>query len=179
MEMAVRSLRHWILLDRRRAARPAAPTKAYWLSMQTAEDLGNEIADPELRDGLGLRAFDLFGTANFFNFKPFAAAVEHLLRTGVDRIRVHDDALVDRFVGGLDAAGFELLSPREGPRRSTLVFFTHRDRGRNRAVHAALAAAGVDVAVRGGLLRISPHLYNSGADIDRARAVLRTTAAPR
>ena len=44
-------------------------TQAYWLSMQTADELGEEQGAPALRDDLGARAFDGFGTANFFNFK--------------------------------------------------------------------------------------------------------------
>lgn len=149
------------------------PMKAYWLSMMTAEDLGREIVDAELREGLGLRAFDVFGTANFFNFKPWAAAVEHVLRAGVENIQAHDQSLVDRFVDGLERDAWELLSPCEaGPRRSTLVFFSHRRRTLNPAIRAALRSAGIDVALRGGLLRASPHLYNAAADIDRALNVL-------
>ena len=148
------------------------PTQAYWLALQTAADLGGEIADPEWRDGLGARAFDVFGTANFFNFKPWAAAVEHLREIGIERIRTHDDALVDAFAAGLDGSSFDVLSPRDR-RRSTLLFFSHRDRARNPQVHRALSAAGIDVALRAGLLRASPHLYNTPADIDRVVAVLR------
>jgi cysteine desulfurase/selenocysteine lyase len=149
------------------------PVKAYWLAMQTAEDLGKEIADAELRADLGPRAFDVFAPANFFNFKPWAAAVEYVLRAGIERIRAHDDALVDQFIAGLDPGRFELLSPRKaGPRRSTLVFFSHRDRERNPAVHRVLAEAGIDIALRGRLLRLAPHLYNSATDIERTLAVL-------
>jgi selenocysteine lyase/cysteine desulfurase len=39
-------------------------------------------------------------------------------------------------------------------------------------LHAALTAAGVDVAVRGGSLRASPHLYNTAGDIDRLLGVV-------
>jgi selenocysteine lyase/cysteine desulfurase len=147
--------------------------KAYWLSLQTAEDLGNEILDPVVPDDLDPRSFDIFAPANFFNFKPWTAAVEFLLEKGVERIRDHDDALVDQFVAGLDSDRFDVLSPRQkGPRRSTLVFFSHRDRERNRSVHAALARAGIDIALRGGLLRLSPHLHNSSSDITRALTIL-------
>jgi cysteine desulfurase / selenocysteine lyase len=153
------------------------PQKAYWLALQTAEDLGKEAVDAELQEGLGARAFDVFGTANFFNFKPWAAAIEHLLETGLERIAAHDDALVSRFVDSLDAGSYELLSPRRaGSRRSTLVFFSHRDRTRNREIHASLSAGGIDVALRGGALRLSPHLYNGPEDIDRTVAVLRSRA---
>lgn len=153
------------------------PVKAYWLAMQTAEDLGKEIVDAELRDGLGLRAFDIFGTANFFNFKPWAAAIEYLLGVGVERILAHDETLIEAFIKGVDLDRFDLLSPRDaGPRRSTLVFFSHRERERNPAVHGALSNAGIDIALRGGLLRLSPHGYNSVADINRALAVLNNSS---
>ena len=153
------------------------PIKAYWLAMQTADDLAKEIVDAELRDGLGMQAFDIFATANFFNFKPWAAAIEYLLGVGVESILAHDKNLVEGFVKGLDFDRFDLLSPCEsGPRCSTLVFFSHRERARNPVVYRALADAGIDIALRGGLLRLSPHLYNSPADIDRALAVLNTSA---
>jgi cysteine desulfurase/selenocysteine lyase len=153
------------------------PQKAYWLAMQTAEDLANEVVDVELRDGLGARAFDVFGTANFFNFKPWAAAVEHLLEIGLARIAAHNDSLVSHFIESLDSQFYELLSPsKHGAQRSTLVLFTHRDRMRNSEIRASLAQAGVDVAFRGGALRISPHLYNGRDDIDRAVAVLQKEA---
>ncbi len=145
--------------------------KAYWLAMQTQEQLGDAVADVELKQGLGARAFDVFGTANFFNFKPLAASVELLLEVGIDEVRGHDQALVSRLIAGLPE-GFELLSLPDGPRRSTLVFISHRDAEQNRAVHAALAAAGVDIALRNGALRLAPHLYNTAADIDRALTVL-------
>lgn len=151
--------------------------KAYWLSLQTAEDLGNEIVDSVVPLELSARSFDIFATANFFNFKPWAAAVEFLLEKSIACITDHDEALVDRFIGGLDSDRFHVLSPRQkGPRRSTLVFFSHRDRERNRAIHAALAQANIHVAFRGGLLRLSPHLHNSASDISRALAVLNETS---
>lgn len=149
------------------------PTKAYWLSMLTAADLGQEVVETQLRTGLGARAYDIFGTANFFNAKPFAAALEHLLDLGLARVCAHDQALVSHFIAALDHEQFDITSPTEPDhRRSTLVYFSHRDRSRNRAIHAALAQAGIHVSYRGGSLRLAPHLYNSGDDIERAVATL-------
>lgn len=48
--------------------------RAYWLSMQTADDLGKEETLPALRDDLGARKYDIFGTANFFNFIPWTTS---------------------------------------------------------------------------------------------------------
>jgi len=160
----------WVRPELRETLRPM---QAYWLSMLTAEDLGKPSVPTTLRDGRGARAFDLFGTANFFNFWPWIVAIEHGLEIGHDTIRDHDQALVSRFIEGIDDDRFEITSPREpGPRRSTLVFFSHRKAERNASIHAALKEAGVDMAFRIGSLRMAPHLYNCAADIDRALAVL-------
>lgn len=149
------------------------PTKAYWLSMQTAEDLGKEVVETTLRTGLGARAYDIFGTANFFNAKPFAAAVEHLLDLGLERVRDHDQQLVSTFLAMLDRTRFDVISPTAASdRRSTLVFFSHRERDRNRSIHTALAREGIHMAYRGGSLRLAPHLYNGTHDIERAVAAL-------
>ncbi len=143
--------------------------QAYWLSMQTADDLGKENAAPALRSDLGARKYDVFGTANFFNYKPWTASIEYILDKGVESIRDHDQGLVSRFIAGLDRDAFDLLSPEdESERRSTLVFISHRRRDRNQAIHEALRARGVYVSYRAGSLRVAPHLFNTESDIDRA-----------
>jgi cysteine desulfurase/selenocysteine lyase len=150
---------------------------AYWLSHSTQEDLG-QAGGYRLRDDLGAAAWDVFGTANFLNFRPWTASVEYLLELGVERVAAWDQSLVERFLQGLDPDRYRLVSPREGPRRSTLVVFGHRQPDRTEALFERLTAAGVDVALRRGQLRISPHLYNTEADIDRALEVLGGRVAP-
>ena len=148
-------------------------TQAYWLAQMTAADLGKEDAEVRLPPGPPTaRMFDVFGTANFFNFKPLAAAVEYLLGVGIERVAAYDQQLVQRLHDGLDATTIDLLSPRELSRRSTLVFLSHKDRARNQVLHARLRERGIEVAYRRGALRLAPHLYNTPDDIDRALAVL-------
>jgi cysteine desulfurase/selenocysteine lyase len=160
----------WISPDLRAKLRP---TKAYWLAMLTAEDLGKDVVQVDLPDNPGARAYDVFGTANFFNFVPFAAAVEHLLGIGIETIETHDQRLVDHVLRRLAQGPYQVTSPTDpGKRRSTLIFFSHRDRTKNRAVYEALRKAGVYVAFRSGSLRLSPHLYNSIDDLERALRVL-------
>src|SRR5262249_28783536 len=118
------------------------------------------------------RTFDIFGTANFFNFKPWAAANEYLLGIGIERIAEHNAALVEHFLTRLDLSNYDVLSPREGPRRSTLVFVSHKDPERNRSIYERLREAGVYVAFRAGKLRLAPHVYNTIADMERALAAL-------
>lgn len=141
--------------------------RAYWLAMQTADDLAQEGGRPTLRRDLGVRAYDVFGTANFFNFVPLAVAVEELLEHGIDRIAAHDDALVERLVRGLVEIGFELQSPRDASGRSTLVLASHPEPARNAPIHRALTAQRIFIAHRRGKLRVSPHLYNGDGDVDR------------
>jgi cysteine desulfurase/selenocysteine lyase len=142
--------------------------QAYWLAMQTADDLGKEEALPTIRRDLGARAFDIFGTANFFNFMPWTASIEYLLEAGIDTIAAHDATLVDRLIDGLETRGYSVVSPTDGPERSTLVLTSHPDRSRNAAIHATLRERDVEIAYRRGNLRFSPHLYNTAEDVDRA-----------
>ena len=143
------------------------------LLARTADDLGrSDDAEPEIQAGLGARQFDVFGTANFFNFKPWAAAIEHLLGLGIEAIERHDQRLVARLLDGLDRDVYERISPGPPDARSTLVFLSHRDASRNAKVHERLNAAKIHVAYRRGMLRFSPHIYNTDDDIDRALEVL-------
>ncbi len=138
----------------------------YWLSMQTADDLGSGGDLLNIRDGLGGRKYDIFGTANFFNYLPWTAAIEYLLELGINHVAGHDQDLVSRILERLPPA-YEALSPREGNRRSTLVVFTHRDKARNERIWRRLRAEGVFTSYRKGNLRAAPHLYNTRAEVDR------------
>lgn len=148
-----------------------AVNRNYWLAAQTADDLeGGQGGARPARD-LGARRYDVFGTASFFNVKPFTAAMETLLDLGPARIEAHDRALVDRLVDGLldepQGGRWCLLSPETPEDRTPIVVFGHRDADRNRAVFEHLQKAGVDIALRRGKLRASPHLHNTPDDVDR------------
>lgn len=151
--------------------------QAYWLSMLTSDDLGRDELDLRLRDDVGAARYDVFATANFFNFKPWAASIESLLERGTEAVRAYDEDLVQRLVDGLDRRRYRLTSPEGGPQRSTLVFVEPHDRSRAEQVYQALRAARVHVALRAGALRLSPHLYNSASDIDRALSALHAASA--
>jgi selenocysteine lyase/cysteine desulfurase len=146
--------------------------QAYWLSMQTADDLAREPGTPGLRSDLGARRYDVFGTANFFNFKPWAASVEYLLSQGLENIEAYDQRLVTRLIEGLDPDRYDLRSPRSGPSRSTLVFISHKRPERNSAIYEELRNRKIFIAQRAGKLRLSPHLYNTLQEIDEALSVL-------
>jgi selenocysteine lyase/cysteine desulfurase len=143
-------------------------TQAYWLSMQTADELGGEQGAPTLRDDLGARAFDVFGTANFFNFKPWTASVEYLLAQGIENVAAHDDRLVSELIAGLDRSRYDILSPLAGPQRSTLLLISHKQAERNMAIYERLRRRNIYIALRRGRLRISPHIHLTSEDIAQA-----------
>lgn len=147
--------------------------QSYWLSQITAEDLGKEKADlPRPQGPPTARTFDVFATANFFNFKAWTASIEYLLKHGIDNIARYDQGLVQHLLDNLDNKRYTLLSPREPERRSTLVFLSHKEQERNQTVYARLCEAGIGVAYRKGQLRLAPHLYNTRAELDRTLNVL-------
>lgn len=149
--------------------------RVYWLTYMTADDLERD-EHIDISTDLGGRRYDVFGTANFFNFHAWAAALEIISELGLATIHQHVQMLVDRLLTGLEDTCFEICSPRTPGSRSSLVFISHPRRPLNRAVHSRLRDAGVDVALRRGRLRLSPHFYNTTADIDRALEVLRAAS---
>jgi cysteine desulfurase/selenocysteine lyase len=154
------------------------PIQAYWLALPDGVELDlNLEGEHRLRDDLGARAYDVFGTANFLNFAPWAAALGYLLERGLAEIAEHDQALVERLVGSLEGRGYDFISPTDAGKRSAIVVVSAGDARRNEEIYALLAQERIDVALRGGNLRLSPHLYNTTEDIDRAVGVLRDALA--
>jgi cysteine desulfurase/selenocysteine lyase len=146
---------------------------AYWLAMQAGKPL-DRMRDYSLRTDLGARAWDVFCTANFFNFVPWTAAIEYLLQAGPENVARYDEQLVTQLLQSLDEDRFELISPRTQPQRSTLIVMRPRKPQEAGVWQERLSLAGFDVAVREGNLRISPHLHNSPEDIARLAGVLST-----
>ena len=142
------------------------PQQAYWLAMQAGRGL-DQMRDTTVREDLGARAFDVFCPASFATTLPWIASLQLLLGTGIGTIAAWDQQLVDRLLGGIDPGQYRLISPADGPARSTLVVLSRPD-GTSAQRHRQLAEAHVDTAYREGNLRLSVHLFNTPAHIDRA-----------
>lgn len=155
-----------------RAAELLTPSKLYWLSALTADDLAApdlDLASLEVPDTAARH--DVFGTANFFNFAALTESANLVSTIGVDRIHRHNLSLARRLVERLDESRYTVQSRGCDDRRSAIVFVEPAS-GPVDAVAQHLANEGVDVAQRAGLLRFAPHFYNTSADIDRAVAAL-------
>ena len=106
------------LLDRLRR------TKAYWLSTLSAADLAGDLGDLALGPLTSAAEFDIFGTANFFNFTAFAEAVELHTELGPENVEDHDQMLVQALVEAIAKTNFCMIRPSgSSARRSILVLF--------------------------------------------------------
>ena len=160
----------WIRPD---VLRTMHPIQAYWLALPDGAELDlNREGDHRLRDDLGARAYDVFGTANFLNFIPWAAALGYLLAQGIEAIAAHDRALVEQLIGLLQDSGYRFISPTGAGQRAAIAVISAADPGDNEAVYQRLTDAGIDAAIRAGNIRLSPHLYNTPDQIRHAAAIL-------
>ena len=111
------------------------------------------------------------GTPSVWPYLVAEPAVRTLLNIGIETIHRHNDRLVERIRRGFDAA--LLASPAERERRGGTVIV---DFGDNAAACAGLRAKGVACDYRDRGVRVSPHIYNTVADVDRLVEVARAVA---
>jgi selenocysteine lyase/cysteine desulfurase len=97
------------------------------------------------------------------------AALSLLLEVGIERIHAHLLGLTDRLLEGLQLPEEQILTPRQRERRAGIVTFRTADVA---ADFERLKEANVLVSQREGYLRVSPHFYNTPAEIDRLLQVL-------
>ena len=112
------------------------------------------------------------GIANFLGLAGLEATLDLLLEVGQDRIEAQVKRLSDLLADGLAERGYRLAAPR-GAAWSGVVSFKS-DRHTSEELYAGLGAAGVAMSLREGLIRLSPHFYNSEEDVERFFAALST-----
>jgi selenocysteine lyase/cysteine desulfurase len=145
--------------------------QVYWLTVQRGKPL-NRMRDYCISNDLGASKYDVFGTANFFNFVPWTESVEYLLKLGIKQIEKCDNLLVSQFVNGLDREKYILISPDNGPERSTIIVLSYMKPSRNPEIFEFLKEKGIDISLRENNLRVSPHLYNTADEISELLRVL-------
>jgi len=156
---------------RRALADRIEPPTVGWTAMAASADYADccgyrwELVD-------GARRFEV-ATQPFQDYAGFAESVELLLETGPERIRAHvltlHQPLIDWLASRDDAEIVTELSPE---RRSGVLSFRVGDTNR---AYAALHRAGIGCVPREGAIRLSPHLYNTNAEVARVMDVLEGT----
>lgn len=148
-----------------------APLGAGWNSVVQRYDFGHIDWQPR-REAARYEG----GTQNMAGFIGLGASLDLLLAqgAGTERNELGERvvALTDYAAEKLTATGAELLSPHAAGHRSGILTFRWHEAD-PMALRAQLAAAGIVVSSRGGGLRLSPHAYNTEAEIDRLVETLR------
>jgi kynureninase len=120
--------------------------------------------EPELEYASGARRF-LTGTPNVPALYAATAGYDVIEEAGVPRIRERSLALTQLLIDRFDAAGLEVVSPREPARRGGSVTVSTPDHA---AVHAELTERGVICDFRPDGIRLGPHFFNSEHEVRRA-----------
>jgi len=108
------------------------------------------------------------GTLAYALLHGWAAGLELLAELGIPAIAARNLALTDRLVAGVRTAGHRLLTPvATRGERSAIVALTTGSASGDQALLDRFAAAGVQVNLRSGSLRVSPNFFNTEAEIDR------------
>jgi kynureninase len=124
---------------------------------------------PELEYAEGAARF-LTGTPNVPALYAATPGYEIVEEIGVERIRENSMRQTAHFIGLLDEAGFEVVSPREPERRGGSVVVRVPD---FQAVHAELEARQILLDLRPDVgLRFGPHFFNTDDELEGAAAAL-------
>ncbi|TMC45166.1 MAG: aminotransferase class V-fold PLP-dependent enzyme [Chloroflexi bacterium] len=153
------------LYARREVAERAQPSAVGWWG----------VADPfafdveHLRPGEGARRFE-YGTPGVAAIYAARAGIELLNEIGIETVRERHQLLSQRLVDGAREQGWKVRCPTDARERTAIVTLEHPD---PESAVTSLRAAGVICDNRPGLIRLSPHYFNTLEEMDRALALLR------
>jgi len=109
------------------------------------------------------------GSFNVMSIHALGAALSLLHEVGVENIEARLMQLGDYILEGLRRRGLEILSSTLPGERSGIISFAVADPAKLAAV---MESNRVSLTVRDGLVRLSPHVYNTEAEADRFFEVL-------
>jgi selenocysteine lyase/cysteine desulfurase len=110
------------------------------------------------------------GSLNLLGIHGLGAALDLLLEVGVARIFESVLAVNDLFVQGLRQRGLKIVTPLERSSRSGILSFMPK--ADPEKTFYTLMEENIMVSERKGLIRLSPHFYNTEADVRRFFEVL-------
>jgi selenocysteine lyase/cysteine desulfurase len=140
-----------------------------WTAVVGSENVVALPTDVVLRPG-ALR-YDAHETAAYFNLLPLAESLRLITEATPAAVQAHARTLLERILARLPV-GWEAASPLALDARSHILCVRARSTARTEAAFEALQEAKVWVSLRGGRIRVAPHLYNGAEDVERLLAVL-------
>ncbi|ACY13897.1 aminotransferase class V-fold PLP-dependent enzyme [Haliangium ochraceum] len=144
------------------------PLEQTWIARAGSENFARLI---DYQDGYqpGARRFDVGERSNFALMPAAIAGLEQILEWQVERIAATLAATTAAIAARAEAIG---LAPMKAEYRASHFLGVRFPEGLPAGLTERLAARQVYVSLRGDCVRITPHLYNHQADIDRLFAVL-------
>jgi len=109
------------------------------------------------------RRFEI-ATSNILGIYGLAASTELLLEAGVENIEKHLEKIGNQLIDKLSALEFNYIGSHNMKERSGIFSFTCQN---EKAVFEYLQKNRVHLSLRNGLLRFSPHFYNTTEEIDK------------
>ena len=155
-----------VMYCRRELLPQTRPLMIGWMNVVHAEDYSNY--DFTLKSTAA--KFEA-GSWNLPGFLGLKASVDLLASLGVEAISARLKLLTDRLIAGLTKVGYIVASPR-GEEWSGIVSFSTTSGNHDRIVRTLRKEHHIEIALRGGRLRASPHFYNTEQQIDRLIEIL-------
>jgi selenocysteine lyase/cysteine desulfurase len=142
------------------------PAITGWLSFEGTDDLTRLTQyDDTLRSDA--RRFELM-TLPYQDFAGLNVSLDLLLSIGIDRIRDHLRTLHRPVLAWAEAAGARVVSP--GGASASGILCVAPDEVQQ--VHRRLKAARIVCSLREGAIRLSPHCFNTVAEMERVAQTL-------
>ncbi len=139
-----------------------------WLSVEGSEDFDALPAE----DFTVLNSARKYDILAFINMHGLEASLEYLQRVGVRTVTEHCTRLLDRLAEGLRRRGHRLSAAADPEYSSTILCFQAQTPQATASLNSNLKSRDIVVSLRHGMIRVSPHLYNNEADIDKLLACL-------
>jgi selenocysteine lyase/cysteine desulfurase len=144
------------------------PLEHNWIAREDSENFGGLV---RYRDEYqpGARRYDVGEPSNFALMPAAVAALEQILAWNPDRISETLGGVTREIARRAAPLGFTSV---DDAIRAPHYLGLRREGGLPAGLGERLAAQQVFVSTRGAALRITPHLYNDSADLDRFEAAL-------
>ena len=150
-----------------RARERLEPTLVGWVSVPDPDDYSNW----EQGWKPGALAWET-GTGPSALLYGLEASLKLLLEIGVTQIQQYLETLTDQLCELLSGTDYEIVSSRRRGEKSQIVCVRHRGGLTAMSVYAHLKKANIITAPRADRLRISPHVYNTFAEMEELVSTL-------
>lgn len=151
-----------IFYCRRERIESLRPLTIGWMNVINPQDYGHY--DFTLKPDAGRYEC---GTYNVPGLHALKAALELLADAGIDAVAERLRKLTDHLITRLADKGYRILSPREGDQWSGNVSFESPAHAHGPIVAMLRKEHRIEIALREGRLRCSPHFYNTTEQLDR------------